>query len=118
MMATESPPVSPRPLDAGDRFRRLSPALVRRVGQTGARARLQRELRSIAIDLIGPRDGDVVGPEAAAWVDEVTEAAVAAVGDLSLGVLAERLDAVLAEAPGEVSRRLDSARARREAGIF
>ncbi|HEU0242780.1 MAG TPA: DUF2249 domain-containing protein [Candidatus Limnocylindrales bacterium] len=98
--------------------RRLSPRLARRVSEIDARSRLLEGLHSIAVDLIGPSDVAALPPRAAAWVDAAAAEAVEAAGDLSLARLVERLDAVLASAPPEVSRRLDAAIDSQGAGII
>lgn len=98
--------------------RRLSPLLARRVGTTNARNRLAGELRSIAIDLLGPSDPHTLAPEATTWVEQAADEAVLAIGDLSLAQLVERLDAILERAPTAVAGRLNAAADRQEAGVF
>ncbi|HET7026760.1 MAG TPA: DUF2249 domain-containing protein [Candidatus Limnocylindrales bacterium] len=97
--------------------RALSPRLVRRVDHTRARARLEDQLRSIALDLLGPSDRELLPAESAAWVEEAADRAVEAVRDASLTVLVERLEASLAAAPPTVAERLEEATERQEAGI-
>ncbi len=98
--------------------RRLSPRLARRVTATGARSRLTDEMRSIALDLIGPSDPAALPASAAAWVETAVAEAVEAVGDLSLARLVERLDSVLASAPPEIAHRVDAVLDCQEAGIL
>jgi uncharacterized protein (DUF2249 family) len=106
-----------RPDDDPAPVRRLSPRLARRVTAVAARARLERELRSIALDLLGPADPARLPAATRAWVDAATEEAIGAVRDLSLATLVERLDAVVATAPPDVMTRLDEAADRVAAGL-
>ena len=106
-----------RPDDDPAPVRRLSPRLARRVAAVAARARLERELRAIALDLLGPADPARLPAATRAWVDSATDDAVGAVRDLSLATLVERLDAVVATAPAEVVTRLDEAADRVAAGL-
>jgi len=94
-----------------------SPRLVRRLERTRARGRLEGELRAIAFDLLGPSTLDALPADAAAWVEEAADRAVDAVRDASLGVLVERLEAILADAPPAVADCLEEATARQEAGL-
>lgn len=98
--------------------RRLSPRLARRVSATEARARLGADLRSIALDLIGSPDPAALPPGPARWARDAADEAVAAVRDQSLSALVERLDAILATAPADVSHCLDEAADRQEAGLI
>ena len=83
----------------------------------GARYRLRLELRAIVSDLLGRCEADELPADVAAWIDETTEAAVAAVCDSSLALLTSTLDSLVARAPIDVIRRLDTARVRQGAGI-
>lgn len=98
--------------------RRLSPAVVRRVARIGARYRLDGELRHIAIDLLGVCPDDELPLEVSSWVQTATDSAVAGVRDMSLATLVEAIDALLAEAPPDVARRLNEAAIRHDVGII
>jgi uncharacterized protein (DUF2249 family) len=97
--------------------RRLSPQLARRASAVGARARLDREIRELAIDLVGPADPGELSPESAAWLSAATDAAVGAVRDGTLSVLVRALDTLLEAAPPEVGRELAMVRDRRDTGL-
>jgi hypothetical protein len=99
------------------RSKHPSPGLARSMARVGARSRLDRELRLIAVDLLGPYQSDELPAECAAWVDATTEAAVSSVRDVTLAALAHVLDALLTAAPPDVARRLDEARVRHDAGF-
>jgi hypothetical protein len=86
-------------------------------GPTGARARLRREVRSIAWDLLGPWQTDELSAECSAWVERSIDAAVSSVCDSALSALAEELDAALETAPPDVARSLAHAKTRHEAGF-
>jgi hypothetical protein len=96
----------------------LAPAVARSVARIGAKSRLTGELRSIAVDLLGPYESDELPTECAAWVDATIEAAVSAVCQRSLTALIRTLDALLAIAPPEVARQLDEIRVRHDAGLI
>ncbi len=106
-----------RPDDDPAPVRRLSPRLARRVAVVEASARLERELRAIVLDLLGPADPARLPAATRAWVDGAADEAVGAVRDLSLATLVERLDAAVAAAPPEVVRQLDEALDRVSVGI-
>lgn len=103
--------------EPGGTIHRVSPRLVRRVGRVRAHARLEGELRAIASDLLGDLDGQPLPAEVADWVASATDSAVTAVRDVALTTLVEHLDGLLAGAPADVTRRLDEARKRRDAGL-
>lgn len=96
----------------------LKPPLDRRATRVMARARLHDELRSIALDLLGPcRPGELpVG--VADWIDDATETAASMVSDTSLRALMQTLDTMVARAPREVVDRLDQAALRRDSGLY
>jgi hypothetical protein len=93
-----------------------SPDLIRSLARVGARSRLEGELRLIAIDVLGLSEPDELPPGCSGWVYRTADAAVSGVCEASLAALVHALDALLAEAPLEVARRLDEARARHDAG--
>lgn len=88
-----------------------------RVTRVGAEARLEGELRSIAVDLLGPNESDEFPAACAAWVATTTEAAVSRVSDSALQALVQGLDSLLVAVPPDVARHLDRAKARQEAGF-
>jgi hypothetical protein len=89
----------------------------RRISSVGARHRLEAELRSIAVDLLGPNEADEFSPTCADWVGRTTGAAVSRVCDPALETLVQALDSLLADAPQDVARRLRQARSRQETGF-
>ena len=107
--------------DPNAREERLAPGLAsdaaRQAARVGAKGRLERELRSIAFDLLGPNESDELPATCAAWVATTTEAAVSKVSDSALEALVRGLDSLLVAVPPDVARQLDRARARREAGF-
>ncbi len=94
----------------------LSPWMARSVARTGARRRLESELRAIAVDLLGRCQPDELPSDCAAWLASAVDVAVARVCDPSLSALAEALDSRLGSAPPRVAKRLDDAEARHDAG--
>lgn len=104
----------PTPIQSRER---LAPGLARSATRIGARSRLDGELRSIAVDLLGPFESDELPAECAVWVHRTIEAAVSGVCDSSLAALVHALDALLDMAPPDVARRLDEARVRHDAGF-
>lgn len=90
--------------------------LARQVTRVGAKERLEGELRSIAIDLLGPNESDEFPASCADWVATTTEAAVSRISDSALEALVRAVATLLVSAPPDVARYLDRARARREAG--
>jgi hypothetical protein len=100
-----------------DARRGSRPAVAGQVARVGAHWRLERELRSIAVDLLGAGDGNEFSAACAEWVATTTDAAVSRVTASALEALVGGLDSLLVDAPSEVLRQLDRARARCEAGI-
>ena len=97
---------------------RVSPWMVRSLARTGARGRLEAELRAIAVDLLGRGQPDELPGDCAAWLAATVEDAVARICDSSLSALAEALDSRLDAAPPGVARRLQEAEVRHDAGLF
>jgi hypothetical protein len=97
---------------------RLSSGLARHITSVGAWARLEDELRSIAVDLLGPSESDEFPAACADWVAATTKAAATKVCDSALDGLVRALDSLLVDVPPDVARRLDEARVRCEAGFF
>lgn len=93
-----------------------SPWLARGLTRTGARSRLEAELRGIAVDLLGRCQPGELPNDCADWVATTVEAAVTRVCDSSLTVLAEALDSHLDAAPPRVAQRLHEAEVRHDAG--
>jgi hypothetical protein len=89
----------------------------RRIASIEAKGRLQDELRSIAMDLLGPNEADEFAAACADWVATTTEAAVSRVSDAALAALVHELDSLILAVPPGVARQLDRARARHEAGF-
>lgn len=102
---TEAPSASPRT------------RMARRVTAIAARSRLERELRAIVLDLLGPADPAWLPEATRTWVDSTTGDAVEAVCDESLATLVKHLDAVMATAPRDVRMRLDAAAEQVTAGL-
>ncbi len=96
--------------------RRLSSRLARRASAIGARYRLDREIRAIALDLVGPSDAAGLSREAAAWVSAAADTGVGAVRDGSLTVLIGALERSLESVPPSVAAELDEAHGRQELG--
>jgi hypothetical protein len=92
--------------------------LARHVSRVAAWARLEDELRSIAIDLLGPNDSDELPAACADWVAATTHAAVSGVCASALDELVRALDSLLVDVPPDVARRLDEARIRHDAGFI
>lgn len=91
--------------------------LDRRAVRAMARARLYSELRSIALDLLGPCDPDELPVEMSAWVEYVAGRAASAVCDTSMSALIRSLESTVERAPREIVHRLDQAGARHDVGI-
>jgi hypothetical protein len=89
----------------------------RRIARVEANGRLERELRSIAIDLLGPNESDELSAACAEWVATTTDAAVSRVSDAALAALVSELDSLIVAVPPDVARQLDRAKARHEAGF-
>ena len=95
-----------------------SPLLARSLARTGARSRLETELRAIAVDLLGRCQPGELPNDCAEWLATTVEAAVTRVCDSSLAVLAETLDSRLDAAPRRIARRLEEAEVRHDAGYI
>lgn len=95
----------------------LAVGLDREVSRVGAQERLEGELRSIAIDIMGPHESDELPPACADWVATTADVVVSRVSDGALAALVRGLDALLIAAPPEVTRQLERAKARHEAGF-
>lgn len=95
-----------------------SPLLARSLARTGARSRLETELRAIAVDLLGRCQPGELPSDCAEWLAETIDAAVARVCDSSLASLAETLDSRLDAASPRVARCLDEAEIRHDAGYI
>ena len=104
-------------LEPDRRGERPSSGLARQVARVGARARLESELRSIAVDLLGPNESDEFPASCADWVATTTDSAVSRVCDSTLEALVQALDSLLVGVPPDVARQLDRARVRQEAGF-
>ena len=89
----------------------------RRIARVEAKARLEGELRSIAIDLLGPNEADEFPTTCADWVATTTEAAVSRVSDAALEALVHELDSLIGAVPPDVARQLERAKARHDAGF-
>lgn len=96
---------------------RAPSVVARRVARVAAQARLEDALRSIAVDLLGPNESDELPAACADWVAATTQAAVSDAGAVALDGLVRALDLLLVDAPPDVARRLDAARARQDAGF-
>ncbi len=91
--------------------------MARRIARVEAKGRLEGELRSIALDLLGPNESDEFAAACADWVATTTEAAVARVSDAALAALVHELDSLIVGVPADVARQLDRAKARHETGF-
>lgn len=95
----------------------LASPLDRHAARAMARARLRSELRSIALELLGPCEPGDVSREMAAWIDKATETAVSGALDTSMSALMQSLETAVAGAPIHLVDRLAQAAVRRDAGI-
>jgi hypothetical protein len=95
---------------------RPPPSIARHVSRVAAWVRLEDEMRSIAMDLLGPNGSDELPPACADWVEATTHAAVSGVCAAALDGLIQALDSFLVDVPPDVARRLDEARIRHDAG--
>ena len=93
------------------------PGLAREVARVGAQGRLEGELRSIAIDLLGPNEADEFPAACASWVATTIESVVSRVSDSVLEALVHGLDPLLVAVPPDVARHLERAKARHDAGF-
>lgn len=94
----------------------LPSRLAHRASAIGARPRLQREIRAIVLDLLGPGDADGLSPAASAWVSSTAESIVGAVPDGSLAALLGALEDQLGVAPPSILAELVGARDRGDLG--
>lgn len=95
----------------------LAVGLARDVTRVRAEVRLEGELRSIAVDLLGPNESDEFPAVCANWVATTTEVVVSRVSDSALDALVRGLDSILVAVPPDVARHLYRAKARHEAGF-
>lgn len=95
-----------------------SPLLARSLARTGARSRLEAELRAIAVDLLGRCQPGELPDDCVEWLATTVAGAVTRVCDSSLAALAETLDSRLGAAPPWVVRHLDEAEVRHDAGYI
>jgi hypothetical protein len=95
-----------------------SPLVARSLARTGARSRLETELRAIAVDLLGGCQPGELPNDCAEWLATTVEAAVTRVCDSSLADLTEALEARLDAAPRGIARRLEEAEVRHDAGTY
>lgn len=117
---TSSLPMKLRPPQPPVRATQSDPAppdIARDLSRVAARARLEDELRSIAVDLLGPNESDELPAACATWVAAAAQVAISGVSEAALEGLVQVLDTLLVDAPLEVVRRLDSARVRNDAGF-
>ncbi len=95
----------------------LPSLLRRRAAHIGARARVDRAVRELAMDLVAPALPGELSPEAATWLSSATTAAAEMVRDGALAVLVGSLDTLLAAAPPEVAAELRALQQRRDLGV-
>lgn len=103
---------------AASSARSLSSSLAQRAAAIGARGRLEREIREIALDLLGPGDAAGLSRPTSAWASAAAESVVASIRDGSLTALLGALDAQLAAAPESILVELVEARARGDVGAL
>jgi hypothetical protein len=94
---------------------RLNPPLAR-AARAMARRRLESELRSIVLDLVGFCESDVSAATIRAWVDDATAPAVRAACDRSMAELIDGLEGCLEQVPSELVDCLNASGARRDVG--
>jgi hypothetical protein len=90
--------------------------IARHVSRVAAWSRLEDELRSIAVDLLGPNETDELPAGCAEWVAATTEKAISGVCDEALDGLVQALESLLVDVPLDIARQLDEARIRHDAG--
>lgn len=90
--------------------------LAHRAAAIGARRRLEREIRAIALDLLGPGDASGLSRPASDWVSATAEAVVGAVRDGSLSAMLGAIEDQLDAAPASVRAELVAARDRGDLG--
>lgn len=98
--------------------RPLPSRLARRASAIGARLRLEREIRAIALDLLGPSEAAGLSTAASAWVSASAESVVGAVRDGSLSALLAALEGQLAVAPPAILSELVEASGRGDMGAM
>ena len=103
------------PVRAGQPDRPPS-GIARHVSRVAAWSRLEDELRSIAVDLLGLNETDELPEEDAEWVAVTTQNAISGICDTALDGLVRALDSLLVDVPPDVARRLGEARIRHDAG--
>ena len=97
---------------------RAPSSIAREVSRVAAWARLEDELRSIAVDLLGPNGSDELPAACADWVTATTQSAISGVCEAALDGLIQALDSLLIDVPPDVARQLDEARVRHDAGFI
>ena len=102
-------------VDAG-RPDRPPSAIARHVSRVAAWSRLEAELRSIVVDLLGPNETDELPADCAEWVAATTQRAISGLCDEALDGLVHALESLLVDVPPDIARRLDDARIRHDAG--
>jgi hypothetical protein len=85
--------------------------------RTGARGRLDAELRAIAVDLLGRCQPDELPGACAAWLEAAIDHAVTGLSDATLSALAEAVDSRLDAAPPGVVALIHEAEVRHDAGL-
>lgn len=95
---------------------RAPSSVARNLSRVAARARLEQELRSIAVDLLGTNESDEFPEVCTDWVAATTESVVPGVCQAALDGLVQAIDSVLVDVPPAVARRLDEARVRHDVG--
>lgn len=104
-------------VEPNQRHDSLASGLAREVTRVEAHGRLEGELRSIAVDLLGPNESDEFPLACANWVATTTEVVVSRVSDSALEALVRGLDSLLVTVPPDVARHLYRAKTRHEAGF-
>lgn len=96
----------------------VPPRLASRAAAIGARPRLERAIRGIVLDLLGPGDAVGLSSAASAWASATVESVVGAVRDGSLAALLATLDGELRAADPAIIAELRAARDRRDMGAL
>jgi hypothetical protein len=104
-------------MDVASMHHPASTSLARQAVRVAASARLEEELRSIAVDLLGPYASDELPAATADWVATATQSAVSDVCEAALDGLIGALDSLLVDVPPDIARRLDEARIGHESGF-
>lgn len=110
-------PVMLQPQIRAGRPERAPSAVARNLSRVAARARLEQELRSIAVDLLGTNEADEFPEACTDWVAATTASVVPGVCTAALDGLVQAIDSLLVDVPPDVARRLDEARVRHDAGF-